>query len=340
MSELKYLFACLKDGTVVSISDADKSQEYYLYPGEQVKLILRQGQVYQKHFAVKSEDLLINGNRVRFNSINESPQHYNFKMNILKEGYFLYKEYKILIKNAKVEPRILNSKYRADVFGELLCGTPCIIEVIKTSKVSEVKKEFINENQILTFEIIIDKDGNQIIEQSNCYGNTELEGLTSEIVKYKYEITWADYKFRSEAKNLYMEHENETQSIDRRVKTAIEDAGGSIENIRRRAEERGKEIQARSEQIQNGAKEEIKFNDETIFGEAITKIQNDGIEQRALCKEIIYYAREIRELERKIKINSELESEILKIVENCQPEWFAHFPKGVSKLNHILYFIS
>ena len=78
MSELKYLYACLKDGTVVSISDADKSQEYYLYPGEQVKLILRQGQVYQKHFAVKSEDLLINGNRVRFNSINESPQHYNF----------------------------------------------------------------------------------------------------------------------------------------------------------------------------------------------------------------------------------------------------------------------
>ena len=251
MSELKYLFACLKDGTVVSISDADKSQEYYLYPGEQVKLILRQGQVYQKHFAVKSEDLHL---------INESPEHYNFKMNILKEGYFYYKEYKILIKNAKVELRISNSLYRADVFGELLCGTPCIIEVIKTSKVSEEKKEFINENQILTFEIIIDKDGNQIIEQSNCYGNTELEGLTSEIVKYKYEITWADYKFRSEAKNLYMGHENETRSIDRRVKTAIEDAGGSIENIRRRAEVRGKEIQARSEQIRNAAKEESKFN--------------------------------------------------------------------------------
>ena len=136
MSELKYLFACLKDGTVVSISDADKSQEYYLYPGEQVKLILRQGQVYQKHFAVKSEDLHL---------INESPEHYNFKMNILKEGYFYYKEYKILIKNAKVELRISNSLYRADVFGELLCGTPCIIEVIKTSKVSEVKKEFIND---------------------------------------------------------------------------------------------------------------------------------------------------------------------------------------------------
>jgi len=91
MSELKYLYACLKDGTVVSISDADKSQEYYLYPGEKVKLILRHGEVYQKHFAVKSEDLLINGNRVRFNSINESPQHYNFKMNILKEGYFIIK---------------------------------------------------------------------------------------------------------------------------------------------------------------------------------------------------------------------------------------------------------
>jgi hypothetical protein len=333
MSELKYNYACLKDGTVVSILDADKSQEYYLYPGEQVKLILRQGKIYQKHFAVKSEDLLINGNRVRFNSINESPQHYNFKMNILKEGYFYYKQYKILIKNAKVEPRILNSSYRADVFGELLCGTTCIIEVIKTSKVSEVKKEFINKNQILTFEIIIDKDGNQIIEQSNCYGNTELERLTSEIAESKKE-------FKSEARDLYMGHENETRSIDRRVKKAIEDAGGSIENIRRRAEERGKEIQARSEQIQNGAKEEIEFNDETIFGKVITKIQNDGIEQRALCKEIIYYAREIRELERKIKIQSELESEVRKISEDCQPEWFGYFPKGVPKLNHIFYWIS
>lgn len=231
MSELKYLYACLKDGTVVSISDADKSQEYYLYPDEKVKLILRQGKVYQKHFAVKSEDLLINGNRVRFNSINESPQHYNFKMNILKEGYFYYKEYKILIKNAKVEPRILNSSYRADVFGELLCGTPCIIEVIKTSKVSEVKKEFINENQILTFEIIIDKDGNQIIEQSNCYGNTELEGLTSEIVKFEKE-------YKSKARGLYSQHEREKWSIDTRVETAIRNAGGSICDIQRKYSEK------------------------------------------------------------------------------------------------------
>lgn len=330
MSELKYLFACLKDGTVVSISDADKSQEYYLYPDEKIKLILRQGKVYQKHFAVKSEDLHL---------INESPQHYNFKMNILKEGYFYYKEYKILIKNAKVELRILDSLYRADVFGELLCGTPCIIEVIKTSKVSEIKKEFINDNQILTFEIIIDKDGNQIIEQSNCYGNTELEGLTSEIVKYKYEITWADYKFRSEAKNLYMGHENETRSIDRRVKTAIEDAGGSIENIRRRAEEAREQLR---EKYINSSSKIFQQSDEKFesFNSQASKILSEIEEQRALFNKIEYYARKIRELEREIKINSELESEILKIVEDCQPEWFAHFPKGVSKLNHILYFIS
>ena len=222
MSELKYLFACLKDGTVVSISDADKSQEYYLYPGEQVKLILRQGKVYQKHFAVKSEDLHL---------INESPEHYNFKMNILKEGYFYYKEYKILIKNAKVELRISNSLYRADVFGELLCGTPCIIEVIKTSKVSEEKKEFINENQILTFEIIIDKDGNQIIEQSNCYGNTELEGLTIKISK-------SEKEFKSKARGLYSQHEREKWSIDTRVETAIRNAGGSIQDIQREYSEK------------------------------------------------------------------------------------------------------
>ena len=339
MSELKYLYACLKDGTVVSITDADKSQEYYLYPGEKVKLILRQGQVYQKHFAVKSEDLLINGNKVRFNSINESPQHYNFKMNILKEGYFYYKQYKILIKNAKVEPRILNSSYRADVFGELLCGTPCIIEVIKTSKVSEVKKEFINKNQILTFEIIIDKDGNQIIEQSNCYGNTELERLTSEIVKYKDEITRADYKFRWKAKDLYMGHENEIRSIDNRIETAIQNAGGSIENIRRRAEEAREELR---EKYINRKSKIFQQSDEKFetFNSEASKILSEIEEQRALFAEIEYYARKIRELERKIKIQSELECEVRKIIEDCQPEWFGHFPKGVSKLNHIFYFIS
>jgi len=339
MSELKYLYACLKDGTVVSISDADKSQEYYLYPGEKVKLILRHGEVYQKHFAVKSEDLLINGNRVRFNSINESPQHYNFKMNILKEGYFYYKEYKLLIKNAKVEPRISNSLYRADVFGELLCGTPCIIEVIKTCKVSEEKKEFINENQILTFEIIIDKDGNQIIEQSNCYGNAELERLTSEIVNYKDEITRADYKFRWKAKDLYMGHENEIRSIDNRVETAIRNAGGSIENIRRRAEEVREELR---EKYINRKSKIFQQSDENFktFNSEASKILSEIEEQRALFAEIEYYARKIRELEREIKINSELESEVRKIIEDCQPEWFGYFPKGVPKLNHIFYFIS
>jgi hypothetical protein len=152
-------------------------------------------------------------------------------MNILKEGYFLYKEYKILIKNAKVEPRILNSSYRADVFGELLCGTTCIIEVIKTSKVSEEKKEFINENQILTFEIIIDKDGNQIIEQSNCYGNTELEELTIKIAK-------SEKAFKSEARELYIENEIENSAIDNRVETAIRNAGGSIQDIQREYSEK------------------------------------------------------------------------------------------------------
>jgi Sec-independent protein translocase protein TatA len=339
MSELKYLYACLKDGTVVSISDADKSQEYYLYPGEKVKLILRHGEVYQKHFAVKSEDLLINGNRVRFNSINESPEHYNFKMNILKEGYFYYKEYKLLIKNAKVELRISNSLYRADVFGELLCGTPCIIEVIKTCKVSEEKKEFINENQILTFEIIIDKDGNQIIEQSNCYGNAELERLTSEIVNYKDEITRADYKFRWKAKDLYMGHENEIRSIDNRVETAIRNAGGSIENIRRRAEEVREELREKYINRKSKIFQQSDENFETFNSEA-SKILSEIEEQRALFAEIEYYARKIRELEGEIKIQSELESEVRKISEDCQPEWFGYFPKGVPKLNHIFYFIS
>jgi hypothetical protein len=285
MSELKYLYACLKDGTVVSISDADKSQEYYLYPGEQVKLILRQGKVYQKHFAVKSEDLLINGNRVRFNSINESPQHYNFKMNILKEGYFLYKQYKILIKNAKVEPRILNSSYRADVFGELLCGTCCIIEVIKTSKVSEVKKEFIKENQILTFEIIINKDGNQIIEQSNCYGNTELEELTIKIAK-------SEKAFKSEARELYIENKIENSTIDNRVETAIRNAGGSIQDIQRKYSEK------RADCEKNVRRFEDYYRRDTEWLERV-RCYNGRIK-----KEIRDITAKIRSIENKISTNS------------------------------------
>lgn len=252
MSELKYKYACLKDGTPIHISDADKSQEYFLYSNERIKLILKHGKKNQKHFAAKADYLYVDGKKVKFNLINESAEHYNFKMKILKDSYFFYNNYKILIKNAKIELRILNTLYRADVFGELLCGTPCIIEVIKTSKVSEVKKEFINKNQILTFEIIIDKDGNQIIEQSNCYGNAELERLTNEITESKKE-------FESEARKLYIQYENKAWSINNRVETAIQNAGGSICDIQREYSKKRDDCESKFRNFENKCRSDTEW---------------------------------------------------------------------------------
>tara|TARA_R110000868_G_scaffold50013_1_gene160397 strand:+ start:64 stop:357 length:294 start_codon:yes stop_codon:yes gene_type:complete len=75
-----------------------------------------------------------------------------------------------------------------------------------------------------------------------------------------------------------------------------------------------------------------------------TNLKNNEHEQRRRIEEVRTEITRInRQLERyKEQVNRlrNLEQEVLKIIESCEPKWFGYYPKGVTKLNHILYYIS
>jgi hypothetical protein len=72
--------------------------------------------------------------------------------------------------------------------------------------------------------------------------------------------------------------------------------------------------------------------------------------EQSIEPEIIRLEEAILRITKSTNINEEIskcgdrcgtmETEVRKIIEDCKPEWFVYFHKGVPKLNHILYHIS
>lgn len=114
-------------------------------------------------------------------SIFESYEHRKFKGDIVENCFFYYKGCKVLIENAKEEYYIDGTKFRSDVKTFMLDKTPCTVEVIKSSEISEKKQKHIEENQLLTFKIYIDDKGNQIEERDSIIGDREIESINSRI---------------------------------------------------------------------------------------------------------------------------------------------------------------
>lgn len=227
---VKHEFAYDQYNNIVHINDANKKQngvEYYLMPNQNGKLILADGEINTKHFRIKSDIFVtINGISVSVNHINESAEHYNAKMKIIRDKYFNYDIYEIHLKDVIAEYTLDGSRYRADLYGELSCGTRCIIEIIITSETSKNKVDFIKENQILTFELYYDKKGNQIFEQFNCFGNRTLEELKKSIIDFKSRLAedraksaWRKSEIRKRFKreeqeiiNIYSNEQREIES--------------------------------------------------------------------------------------------------------------------------------
>jgi hypothetical protein len=111
----------------------------------------------------------------------ESYEHRKFKGDIIENLKFKYKGFDVLLQNAQEEIRIVDSYFRSDVKAQLLCGTDCIVEVIKSSDISKNKAQFIEDNQILTFKIYIDEKGNQKSERDSIIGDREIEDINRRI---------------------------------------------------------------------------------------------------------------------------------------------------------------
>lgn len=170
MKELKYYYAYDDKGNSISIHMAMKDEKYYFDSDKRYELILKNGAIYQKHFSMKSN----------YSGMNESPAHYNAKMEILHDGFFNYKNNHVYVKNCKCENMINDSRYRADIKAELLDGTECIIEIIITSDISIDKEEYLIKNNILTFKLYYDQYGNQIIQRSSIIGREEVKKIQNE----------------------------------------------------------------------------------------------------------------------------------------------------------------
>lgn len=323
MSDLKYKYAYDQDNNIIYINDAFKNnygQKYYLINNSECELTLADGVKNQKHFRIK-KGATIKGVIVSGGSFGESQEHHNAKMEIIKNGYFNWNDYKIYIKNAKYEYKLDGSRYRADLFAELLCGTPCAIEIIISSSVSESKKEFIKENGILTFEIYYDKNGLQQFKQFDCYGNEEIEIVKSGILEFKSRADELRRTMPKEKSRIRNEYESRARCFEDTIKREIFDITKQIESITIASGIDYKEV--------DKLESEIRIN---INGIRETKREIDK------CAEIYRRFKSQADKVNGIEVSvRRLEDSFRKAAENCKIEWFGNPPGGMNKYSFIKY---
>ena len=333
----KYPYAYDEFGNIVSIEEAVKldNRKWYLDPGLQIELNLLCNLPKQiDHWrTLSNQRIIINGIYYDYShdKDSESFEHKQFKFNILEKQYININDYKVFLINPKEEIRIVDSKFRADVLANLPCGTPCVIEIIKTSDISQKKQDFIEQNQILTFKIYIDENGNQISKRDDIIGVTEISELNRRIQDGEGKIA----EIRDNISRERGERENKLRETENYYTTEI-----------RNQKEKLKSIDDRIAELESDKREEITDDDidqteiellENRISECNEKLRIEIELQRSLNES---YINIIKGYEEEINRLRDLEKETLKIIENCNHEWFGHMPKGVSKIDQILYLIS
>lgn len=315
----------IKLDDAINLSD----RQYYLYPDKQVKLQNNfNGGKVGAYWVKPKNSIFIDSKGEKHNlskyNTNESWEHNYFKGNIIEKGFFYYKEYKVLIKNAKPEVKIIDAYYRSDVSGQLLDGTPCIVEVIKTSDISEKKLNHIEENQILTFKIYIDEYGNQIPESDNIVGNREIEQIKESIQNGEGKIA----EIRSRGVEAKKEHQERVDRFREEIEQQKRILIDEVERIERECRQisfgEGGETQA-AEQRYNEARSENerKQNKVNILESEIERVESEirSIERakQRPDSEIEFVNEQIQRMEAECK---RMEKTFIEIAERCEVEWF------------------
>jgi hypothetical protein len=307
-SELKHQYAHNELGLPVHIKDAEKyingqKAKYYLFEDKQIEIILRDGEKNSKHFAIKSDaEININGKKYNYNQISESIQHIDFKIKLKKEGYFYWNDYLVFIENTKMEAVIYGSRFKADLFARLNDGTPVVIEVIKTSETSKSKKQYLNKNEILTFEIYIDDEGNQVNERFNIFGNREIESIEAEITRQQQIFNNSE----SERKSAWSGYYYEKDRNDREIKEYEDKINQEIQRYFERIQYRIKIESGKRNTIQEKIRQSIK-NTRALQD----KFRKDLNYRHGLTHEYIGYLREFRDGIKKAKSDIESSKDLL-----------------------------
>jgi hypothetical protein len=228
IGDVKHKYALDEFGNSINILDAQKfingkKVKYYLFENQSLEAILKQGEKNRWHYAIKSDAKInIGGNFYAYSNYGESPEHLDFKYKIMKNEFFYWNEYKIYIYNVKVEAKIYGSMFKADCTGQLSDGTRVFIEVIKTSETSKSKKQYLKSNELLTFEIWIDDEGNQLSQRFDIYGNSEIESIEGSIQEMQSRIPNCERERRKAWNSYYREKERVDSEIRSNEDSAAE----------------------------------------------------------------------------------------------------------------------
>jgi len=232
----KHRYAFNQFKQIVEIDDAHKNkggEKYYKDIDLTIEFILVHGAIKEKHFRQPKEYLISTRNgSISSNQINESPEHYNFKMQIIKDGFFILNDYKIFIQEPKDEYVLIGTKYRVDLYAKLLCDTPVAIEIIKTSDISLAKENYLKENEILTFKIYINDEGCQEFKQFDFYGKREIEQLKDEIIRTERDYTNICARNGIEKRNIETRFKAENDSLQKQYRQYIEKQDARIEEFK------------------------------------------------------------------------------------------------------------
>lgn len=224
-SGLKHQYAFDEWKNVVHILNAKdylngKKCRYFLDQELKEEILLRAGEKNQWHFSLKSEYFEFNGKKYLRDTVSESPQHYDAKLKIIGQGYFEWGEYKIPVKNCRIERRFGKSYFRADLIAQLTSGEKVFIEIIKTSDTSKSKEKYIIENQLPTFKLYIDNEGNFKRKEFDFIGNREIESIREEYRKQQYEFEESERI----KKNAWRDYHQEKNRVESDVRTLEEGA--------------------------------------------------------------------------------------------------------------------
>jgi hypothetical protein len=349
-------------GNFLNIDSAVKLQQiqvrkWYLDRNKQVELSLSaiESEKVTPHWKAKPNQSIITSDGIKRNYCQslhgESYEHTKFKGEIIEKKSFKFQEYTIKLQDCYNEITFLDGKFRADVKAKLMCGTDCLIEVIKTNEISEEKTTAINKNQILTFKLYIDEYGNPKPEKFDIIGNQEIETIRGRIQKGRGAIAEIEERIEEFERFIFRERKESNAKgsfrllkfndwlqsrIDRitkekyRIKSEIDNRQDPISRITRSIESNRNRIK----EIKQGV------NIEAI---RIGKIEAEILR---ICTEIEQYNREYSELKEKFNyiksINwndlfTELESLEIKELELKKGEKITNFKKFLDSHKAIIF---
>jgi hypothetical protein len=334
-------------GSYLSIESAIKIQsqyvgKWYLDKNKEIELILSaiDSNKVTTYWKAKPNQYITTSDGVKrpYNSDahGESYEHIRAKGEIIEKGCFKFKEYKIFVKDAEPEFIYCAGKYKTDVKAKLLDGTDCMIEVIKTSDLSNNKEIDIIENQILTFKIYIDDYGNLQHNKSKIIGNREIESIAQSIQKGLGKIAETNESIEELERRLHIERKgnnaNDTQRIrdfKRWLNKRIEGLRGEIRESKDPIASIRETIRRIEETKQRNIREFEKFrNDISRRKEQILHIE----------REIEQYENEYTSLKKEVdKLNSIDWNDIFKKLEQ-KDESDIQIRKG-EKINNLQKFL-